>query len=1067
MTEHSVFGGAGLHQTSISTVAWQNALNGAAVTGPVSAENRVVASSNYDLGVAYAVAQARMPVQAVNGAHHQYGLTGRAALHVARQARADVQPAQQPSQQEAQLWQLYQLGLADDNMGASGAANLQRLQQPQQYAQAVRPQSAHAGSAAIGTARALLGHRVPTAHGAGNRTLAAGNIGMHNDGLQPDTGGAAAGMVAILGNTSPHALAVELQQLQRQQLQQRQQQQQEQQQLLQQRQQQQQQQQLLQQRQHQHQQQQVQLQLLQQLRLRQQQQPEQPVQARQGSGLNLSLAGAVQTQHLNRHQQPQPHLQPAGVQAPQPQPQHHPVGFAGASLHPHPLPQAHQHNQYNGRYMQQQQQQHRHLPPPQQQRNGPRTPRPPSAFPPAAAPSSSCSSCIQRSPGASTGMPLSMACGGAAAAPGANLANAAGGKVMNAATAAAAGGDCSAPDRCPQRDLHDAGGSSDGGCGGANDADKDDEEDDPTDTILFPNHPISETADSWASLTAALLARVMGVLAAGGALPSLAPSLRCVCRHWRSVVDAHLECLCPNTMRVRVLTTRFSSLRAIHLDHCSRIRNRDLLLLSRAPSAQLLHTLTLGDDRARPWVSNRGLASVCRLTSLTRLTLRDCMSLTNRGLVPLSALTGLTCLSLRGCRKLTNQGLEALKGLRLLQHVSVHGVVRLSDKGLLPLTALPCLQTLELGQTRVRDEGLGYVARMRGLRALGLTREEVSDAGVRQLSALSGLTRLVMRDTVEVGGETLAALLPSLRELQILDLQRNWSFNNVQLARCLPALAAAPALTHLDLRSTWVCDDGVAALARLPALRRLALSPQHEQWSKYLPVLPQLQLLTCLVLRNLPHLPHQLIEALAGIPELRELDLAQEPPPVTLPLPVTAAAAAAGAAVDAPPGGGGGGGGGGDTASGWAATAAAVVAAVAAREPVRPQAVAALSRLRSLRHLDLSRRNLHPDQALFLAQSLPELQRLVLLQCPLPPAAVARLWQQRPQLVVVAGATAQQHWGQQLLQLQQQQEEEEEERRRRQGGGGAGAGARGGGGLGGLGGLGWGLWEDWEGLGFA
>lgn len=49
------------------------------------------------------------------------------------------------------------------------------------------------------------------------------------------------------------------------------------------------------------------------------------------------------------------------------------------------------------------------------------------------------------------------------------------------------------------------------------------------------------------------------------------------------------------------------------------------------------------------------------------------------------------------------------------------------------------------------------------------------------------------------------------------------------------------------------------------------------------------------------------------------------------------------------------------------------------------------------------RRNLLPDQALFLAVCMGGLQRLVLLQCPVPPATLAAIWQHRPQLVLLAG----------------------------------------------------------------
>ncbi len=75
---------------------------------------------------------------------------------------------------------------------------------------------------------------------------------------------------------------------------------------------------------------------------------------------------------------------------------------------------------------------------------------------------------------------------------------------------------------------------------------------DESEEYVSPNLPMCETASGWGSLTAALLARVMGVLAAGAALGPMAPTLRAVCRHWRSVADAHTEVLSPNVMKVGV-----------------------------------------------------------------------------------------------------------------------------------------------------------------------------------------------------------------------------------------------------------------------------------------------------------------------------------------------------------------------------------------------------------------------------------------------------------------------------------------------------------------------------------
>ncbi|GIL51236.1 hypothetical protein Vafri_7091 [Volvox africanus] len=975
MAERRAGGPAGMHQAATAAITWQQVLNvtaGIATSGIAASGGRGPTVAP-ELGQFVALAAPRSAFQSIAGQRHQFGSAGRAALHMARHIRPEQ--LQMPGAIETQVLQMYQLGL---NETIQGFANLQQQQQQQQQHQQYHRQQVlqhQQGGHIIAAVPVAIGQPgpLPEQHqilvappGVGGTTVVMDSL------INPLATGV--GQAVAVGSASPHLqtsahrltamvvpTAAELQQ-QRHQQQRRQQLGQA---LLQQQQQQQQ----MQQQQHL----QLRLQLLQQMQQQQQQVQHPRQQQQQLLQQQQQQQGQLVQQQLVLNAQP-----PARGTGPQQR------GFIVMSP---PQPSQSQ--------SQSQPQPLRH--------HTVRGVRPVSAgiafsaFPPTAhggadssvrsGSSSGSSARVQfpRQPlgAASSSAPVQMigtsGVGGVAAA---TLTSGPGG----------CGGDSSATDL--GEDIYDPydGGSSDGG--GSADSDSE---------FISPNHPICETASSWASLTAGLLARVMAVLAASGALPALAPALRRVCCHWRSVVDAHLESLSPNIMKVRVITTRFASLRCLHLDRCANIRNRDLLVLSRAPAAQHLHTLTLGDDRARPWVSNRGLASVCRITTLTRLTLRDCMSLTNRGLMPLSALTGLTCLSLRGCRKLTNQGVEALRGLHRLQHLSLYGVVRLSDKGLVPLAALPDLRTLELGHTRVRDEGLGHAARLSGLRALVLVREEVSDGGVRQLSALSGLTRLVLRDTVEVSGETLAVLLPALKELQVLDIQRNWSFNNMQLARVLPHLIASSCLTALDLRATWVCDEGIAALARISSLRRLALSPQHEHWCKYLPLLLQLQQLTALVLRSLPSLPYQLIDALAALPNLRELDVSDPPPAV-------------------------------EGAAGWAAAAAATAAAVAAKEPLRPYTIAALTRLRGLRHLDLSRRNLLPDQALFLAMFMPSLERLFAVHCPLPLEAVAKMWQQKPQLVVVAGSgTGAIHCLMSLQQQKQQHEGQQQGARQQQG----------------------------------
>ncbi len=118
---------------------------------------------------------------------------------------------------------------------------------------------------------------------------------------------------------------------------------------------------------------------------------------------------------------------------------------------------------------------------------------------------------------------------------------------------------------------------------------------------------------------------------------------------------------------------------------------------------------------------------------------------------------------------------------------------------------------------------------------------------------------------------------------------------------------------------------------------------------RYIVALQHLPFLTSLAIGNMPIVPYQLIEALAVLPALTELDLSEPRPPQL-----------DGGGGGAGPGGGGGSGAaaagaGGAAAAGWAAAAAAVAAAVAAKEPLRPFTVAALARMRNLKVLDLSR----------------------------------------------------------------------------------------------------------------
>ncbi|KAI8469614.1 MAG: hypothetical protein J3K34DRAFT_459261 [Monoraphidium minutum] len=329
----------------------------------------------------------------------------------------------------------------------------------------------------------------------------------------------------------------------------------------------------------------------------------------------------------------------------------------------------------------------------------------------------------------------------------------------------------------------------------------------------------------WAWLDAALLRRIFAAALSGAAGPPAPQALRLACRNWRAAHDASIAALAPQVLRTKGVAAAFPALRALDLTRCRNVRNRDLFLLAEHAGALALEALSIDDDALKPWVSNKGLASVGRVTTLHSLSLHGCNNVTNNGLAHLATLRGLTRLSLRGCKKVSNSGLAALQqGLTQLRDLDLHGCTRVSCEGAGLLAALP-LRRLALGLTRVRDAGLGHVARLSQLTELRLAREGVTDAGVSQLAALTRLSALTLKELTGVTGAALVTLLRSLPRLAHLDLSKSLAFGDPELSA---AAAALPALASLRLRGTPVTAAGVAALGGLAGLTQLCLADLRD-----------------------------------------------------------------------------------------------------------------------------------------------------------------------------------------------------------------------------------------------
>lgn len=270
----------------------------------------------------------------------------------------------------------------------------------------------------------------------------------------------------------------------------------------------------------------------------------------------------------------------------------------------------------------------------------------------------------------------------------------------------------------------------------------------------------------WGSLTVGILQAIISKSVEG-------KQLRLVCRHWLAVVDNHLETLTPSLMWTRVIIRRFPNLRTLHLTGGCKARNRDLALLSNAARCQL-QTLTLTDDPEHPWVSNSGLEEVAKISTLTSLSLINCVRITNAGIQSLAKLVNLSSLSLRGCRNLTSTGLAALKQNQALTSLNLYGCIRLTNQGLLALQNLR-LVSLQLGNTKVRDEGLAHLAHITTLQELHFESENLTDAGITQLSSLTRLETLALRDCAAISSNSLSQLVPGLPNLISLDLCKNFT----------------------------------------------------------------------------------------------------------------------------------------------------------------------------------------------------------------------------------------------------------------------------------------------------
>ena len=163
----------------------------------------------------------------------------------------------------------------------------------------------------------------------------------------------------------------------------------------------------------------------------------------------------------------------------------------------------------------------------------------------------------------------------------------------------------------------------------------------------------------------------------------------------------------------------------------------DVLAALRSQSG--IKTLHLGGDT----ITDKGLASVAKLTDLRELVIWWATDITDAGVAHLSFLPKLRMVDI--------------------------SLSSLTDEAVRHLSELPALEDLHLQGKKFSDQSLLHLSRAKGLRSLYLRMDvsEISDEGLKHLEGLMNLRRLHLEKT-PVSAEAKARLLKAIPSLEII-----------------------------------------------------------------------------------------------------------------------------------------------------------------------------------------------------------------------------------------------------------------------------------------------------------
>ena len=333
-----------------------------------------------------------------------------------------------------------------------------------------------------------------------------------------------------------------------------------------------------------------------------------------------------------------------------------------------------------------------------------------------------------------------------------------------------------------------------------------------------------------------------------------------------------------------------------------------LVLAVQTSGAAIIKTLALNGE----FITNAGLASVAKMSSLTDLNLVD-LRITDTGLASITTMPSLTHLHLYELNRVTDTGLACIATMTSLTHLHLEKLHALTNSILASVSAMPGLTHLHLcglgdmwkPSERVTDAGIiSAVARISNLVHLHLENYQFADTTLSPIATMNSLTHLHLckLDGVTHTGIASVARIPNLIHLHLEAL--GWGITNVvsksgALTRIPPTqypfadsslacIATMPSLTHLYLCDLGgVTDIGITSIAEMPGLTDLYLrgktyffQPSDDVTDTSLACIATMPSLTHLYLENYQFTSAG-IAAVAKMPNLTALYL-EKLPNVTL-----------------------------------------------------------------------------------------------------------------------------------------------------------------------------------------